>query len=138
MAIEKVGVVGLGTMGAGIAQLCIEAGVETVARDVTDAILVRHEAIDLDASRVGPEDARENLDRRGLSGPVEADERMDLTRHDLDGGFVQGLDPRKGLGDPPDRQARRHRLEPITGHARRSLVWGNHGRCLLPLPHGTG
>ena len=27
--------VGLGTMGAGIAQLCIEAGVETVARDVT-------------------------------------------------------------------------------------------------------
>ena len=37
MAIDKVGVVGLGTMGAGIAQLCIEAGVETVARDVTDA-----------------------------------------------------------------------------------------------------
>jgi 3-hydroxybutyryl-CoA dehydrogenase len=30
-------VVGLGTMGAGIAQLCIEAGVETVARDVTEA-----------------------------------------------------------------------------------------------------
>jgi 3-hydroxybutyryl-CoA dehydrogenase len=37
MAIDKVGVVGLGTMGAGIAQLCIEAGVETVARDVTEA-----------------------------------------------------------------------------------------------------
>jgi 3-hydroxybutyryl-CoA dehydrogenase len=38
MTIEKVGVVGLGTMGAGIAQLCIEAGVETVARDVTVAL----------------------------------------------------------------------------------------------------
>jgi 3-hydroxybutyryl-CoA dehydrogenase len=38
MTIEKVGVVGLGTMGAGIAQLCIEAGVETVARDVTAAL----------------------------------------------------------------------------------------------------
>jgi 3-hydroxybutyryl-CoA dehydrogenase len=33
--IGKVGAVGLGTMGAGIAQLCIEAGVETVGREVT-------------------------------------------------------------------------------------------------------
>ena len=33
--IRKVGVVGLGAMGAGIAQLCMEAGVETVGREVT-------------------------------------------------------------------------------------------------------
>jgi 3-hydroxybutyryl-CoA dehydrogenase len=33
--IQKVGVVGLGAMGAGIAQLCVEAGVETVGREVT-------------------------------------------------------------------------------------------------------
>jgi 3-hydroxybutyryl-CoA dehydrogenase len=33
--IHRVGVVGLGTMGAGIAQLCVEAGVETVGREVT-------------------------------------------------------------------------------------------------------
>jgi 3-hydroxybutyryl-CoA dehydrogenase len=31
----KVGVVGLGTMGAGIAQLCVEAGLATVGREVT-------------------------------------------------------------------------------------------------------
>ncbi len=31
----KVGVVGLGTMGAGIAQLCVEAGLETVGREVS-------------------------------------------------------------------------------------------------------
>jgi 3-hydroxybutyryl-CoA dehydrogenase len=31
----KVGVVGLGAMGAGIAQLCVEAGLETVGREVT-------------------------------------------------------------------------------------------------------
>ena len=33
--IRTVGVVGLGAMGAGIAQLCIEAGIETVGREVT-------------------------------------------------------------------------------------------------------
>jgi 3-hydroxybutyryl-CoA dehydrogenase len=31
----KVGVVGLGAMGAGIAQLCVEAGLDTVGREVT-------------------------------------------------------------------------------------------------------
>jgi 3-hydroxybutyryl-CoA dehydrogenase len=33
--IRRVGVVGLGAMGAGIAQLCVEAGIETVGREVT-------------------------------------------------------------------------------------------------------
>jgi 3-hydroxybutyryl-CoA dehydrogenase len=33
--IKKVGVVGLGAMGAGIAQLCVEAGVETIGREVS-------------------------------------------------------------------------------------------------------
>lgn len=34
--IRRIGVVGLGAMGAGIAQLAIEAGYETVGREVTD------------------------------------------------------------------------------------------------------
>jgi 3-hydroxybutyryl-CoA dehydrogenase len=33
--VRKVGVVGLGTMGAGIAQVCVQAGVETVGREVS-------------------------------------------------------------------------------------------------------
>jgi 3-hydroxybutyryl-CoA dehydrogenase len=33
--VRKVGVVGLGAMGAGIAQLCVEAGVETVGRELS-------------------------------------------------------------------------------------------------------
>jgi 3-hydroxybutyryl-CoA dehydrogenase len=35
MEVRKVGVVGLGTMGAGIAQVCAQAGVETVGREVS-------------------------------------------------------------------------------------------------------
>ena len=35
MEVRTVGVIGLGAMGAGIAQLCIEAGVDTVGREVT-------------------------------------------------------------------------------------------------------
>jgi 3-hydroxybutyryl-CoA dehydrogenase len=38
VGIRKVGVVGLGAMGAGIAQLCVEAGVETVGREVTSEL----------------------------------------------------------------------------------------------------
>jgi len=34
----KVGVVGLGTMGAGIAQLCVQAGIDTVGREVTSEL----------------------------------------------------------------------------------------------------
>jgi 3-hydroxybutyryl-CoA dehydrogenase len=36
--VRRVGVVGLGTMGAGIAQLAIEAGFETVGREVADEL----------------------------------------------------------------------------------------------------
>ena len=40
-AITRVGVVGLGTMGAGIAQVLLEGGCEVVGRDVDDAALGR-------------------------------------------------------------------------------------------------
>ena len=42
--IEKVGVVGLGTMGAGIAQVCVQAGFETVGREVNDELVERGRA----------------------------------------------------------------------------------------------
>ena len=38
MEVRKVGVVGLGTMGAGIAQVCVQAGVETIGREVSDEL----------------------------------------------------------------------------------------------------
>jgi 3-hydroxybutyryl-CoA dehydrogenase len=42
--IRKVGVVGLGTMGAGIAQVCVQAGVATVGREVTSELAARGRA----------------------------------------------------------------------------------------------
>ena len=41
MEVRKVGVVGLGTMGAGIAQVSVQAGFETVAREVSDELAER-------------------------------------------------------------------------------------------------
>jgi len=42
--VQRVGVVGLGTMGAGIAQVCVQAGVEVVGREVTDELAERGRA----------------------------------------------------------------------------------------------
>ncbi|HEX4378821.1 MAG TPA: 3-hydroxyacyl-CoA dehydrogenase NAD-binding domain-containing protein, partial [Candidatus Acidoferrum sp.] len=39
MAIKKVGVVGCGLMGAGIAQVCAAAGFETVVREVAPEVV---------------------------------------------------------------------------------------------------
>ena len=44
MEIRKVGMVGLGTMGAGIAQLCVQAGFETVGREMTPELAERGHA----------------------------------------------------------------------------------------------
>jgi 3-hydroxybutyryl-CoA dehydrogenase len=41
MEVRKVGVVGLGTMGAGIAQLSVQSGFETVGREVSDELAQR-------------------------------------------------------------------------------------------------
>jgi 3-hydroxybutyryl-CoA dehydrogenase len=74
MEIRRVGVVGLGTMGAGIAQLCVQAGVETVGREVTPELGERGRAtIDRYLTR-GVEKGRMAQDERDA-----ALERLTLT-----------------------------------------------------------
>ena len=36
MRVETVGIIGAGTMGQGIAQVCAQAGLEVILRDVDD------------------------------------------------------------------------------------------------------
>ena len=64
MEIRTVGVVGLGTMGAGIAQLCAQAGFETVGREVSDELGER-----------GRSTIRRYLDRGVDKGRLEPAER---------------------------------------------------------------
>jgi 3-hydroxybutyryl-CoA dehydrogenase len=61
--VRKVGVVGLGTMGAGIAQVCVQAGVETIGCEVSAELADRARArIDhylsrgVEKGRLGPEE----------------------------------------------------------------------------------
>jgi 3-hydroxybutyryl-CoA dehydrogenase len=65
--IEKVGVLGLGTMGSGIAQLCVQAGVPTVALE-SSAELVERGRGRIDAQ----------LDRAVEKGRLEAGARDEL------------------------------------------------------------
>ena len=68
--IRRVGVVGLGAMGAGIAQLAIEAGYETVGREVTDELGGRRAGADRALppaqGRQGADDGRRARERARL------------------------------------------------------------------------
>src|SRR5690242_6562510 len=56
MTIRKVGVIGAGLMGSGIAQTCAQSGYETVVREITQPLLEKginriHDAWDTMASK---------------------------------------------------------------------------------------
>ena len=83
--IRKVGVVGLGTMGAGIAQVCVQAGVPTVGHEVTSELGERaRERVDHYLSR-GVEKGRMSRDdkERALALLETTTELGDLAGCDL-------------------------------------------------------
>ena len=69
MEIWKVGVVGLGTMGAGIAQISVQSGFETVGREVSDELAERGRAtIDRYLSRGVEKGRLSQADRDAATG----------------------------------------------------------------------
>jgi 3-hydroxybutyryl-CoA dehydrogenase len=71
--IRRVGVVGLGTMGAGIAQVCVQAGFPTVGREVSDELAQRGRVTiehylgrGVERGRISAEERDEALDRLSL------------------------------------------------------------------------
>jgi len=68
--ISRVGVVGLGTMGAGIAQVCVQAGFDTIGVEVSDALCERarntidhHLSRGVEKGRLGAEEREAALAR---------------------------------------------------------------------------
>src|SRR3954447_3751866 len=69
MTIERVGVVGCGLMGSGIAEVCARAGLDVVVREV-----------DAGAAELGLHRISTSLDRAVRSGKLPDDGRMDALR----------------------------------------------------------
>jgi 3-hydroxybutyryl-CoA dehydrogenase len=83
--IRTVGVVGLGTMGAGIAQICVEAGFETIGREVESSLGEKARSrIDhfltrkVEKAQLGAEDKDAALARLSLTTELDALAGCDL------------------------------------------------------------
>jgi 3-hydroxybutyryl-CoA dehydrogenase len=104
--IRKVGVVGLGTMGAGIAQISVQSGFETVGREVSSELAERgHATIDryltraAEKGRLTPEERDAALGRLSLTTELDDLADCDLVIEAI----VEELEPKRGLFAALDR-----------------------------------
>ena len=100
MEIATVGVVGLGTMGAGIAQVCVQAGVDTLGREVTPelaergrATIERYLARGVEKERLTQDEMDVALDRLRLATDLDALGECDLVIEAI----VEQVDAKKEL-----------------------------------------
>ncbi|MEX0851193.1 MAG: 3-hydroxyacyl-CoA dehydrogenase family protein [Gaiellaceae bacterium] len=98
--IRTIGVVGLGSMGAGIAQLAVEAGYETVGREVTDELgekarerIAHFLQRKVDKERMSGEERESALRRLSLVTDLSAFADCDLVVEAI----VEELDAKKAL-----------------------------------------
>ena len=83
MAIRKIGVVGCGLMGGGIAQTCAQSGYETVVREVNQELLDKgmariYAAWDMMAGKGKLTQAQVDENRRRLHGTLNLEEKLRL------------------------------------------------------------
>jgi 3-hydroxybutyryl-CoA dehydrogenase len=107
--IRRIGVVGLGAMGAGIAQLAVEAGYETVGREVTDDLGQKaHDRIahflqrKVDKERMTPDEHAAALERLTLTTDLDAFAECDLVIEAI----VEELDAKLALFSELERLVR--------------------------------
>jgi 3-hydroxybutyryl-CoA dehydrogenase len=98
--IRRVGVVGLGTMGAGIAQVSVQSGHETVGREISDelnerarATIDRYLARAVEKERMSDADKQAALGRLTLTTSLEELADCDLVIEAI----VEGLEPKREL-----------------------------------------
>jgi 3-hydroxybutyryl-CoA dehydrogenase len=104
--VRTVGVVGLGTMGAGIAQVCVQAGVQTVGREVSEELGGRARARVEHFLGRGVEKGRLTADEKeaALARLVTTTELADLAECDLViEAIVEELDAKRELFGELDR-----------------------------------
>jgi 3-hydroxybutyryl-CoA dehydrogenase len=104
--IHRVGVVGLGTMGAGIAQVCVQAGFETVGREVSDELAARGlSTIDhylsrgVERDRIAPEERDASLARLTTTTSLADLSGCDLVIEAV----IEDLEAKRGLFVELDR-----------------------------------
>src|SRR5207249_12201796 len=84
MAIQRIGVVGFGQMGSGIAQICAQAGLDTVVREDDQSLLEKgFQRVDgslarlIKSGRTTEEDAKAARgSRRGTTSPADYRDRQ--------------------------------------------------------------
>jgi 3-hydroxybutyryl-CoA dehydrogenase len=111
--IQKVGVVGCGLMGRGIAQVCAAAGYETVVREVNETLLEKglgavRAQLDraVEKGKLGAEARDETLGR--LTGTVSLDDLADCDL--VIEAIVENIDAKKDLLGALDRQNPDHTI----------------------------
>ena len=109
MIVRKVGVVGLGTMGAGIAQVCVQAGLETIGREVSEDLGERARALIAHYLGRGVEKGRLSGDEKdaALARFATTTELGEFGDCDLViEAIVEDLDAKRGLFQELDRVVR--------------------------------
>jgi 3-hydroxybutyryl-CoA dehydrogenase len=109
MLIRRVGVIGLGTMGAGIAQVALQAGNEVVGREVSDELGEQARAkIDHFLTRAVEKDRMTGEDKDGAMGRFATTTELDaLADCDLViEAIVEELEPKRELFAELDRICR--------------------------------
>ncbi len=109
MTMRKVGVLGCGLMGSGIAQVCAQAGYETVVREVSGELLERGMgkvrsslAKAVERGKLAAEAREETLSRLSGTTDVEALADCDLVIEAI----VENLDEKRGVLGAVDRVLR--------------------------------